>query len=87
MTLHHVLHDVALKVPVYAITSWLAMVFSASPLTPWLGAFRDCYEAYCIYIFMALMIAILGGCNQASKQASKRASKQASKRGGGGGGR
>jgi hypothetical protein len=44
-------------VPIYSVTSWLALVFSSAQ--PFLGAFRDCYEAYVVYTFIALLIAIL----------------------------
>ena len=44
-------------VPIYSITSWLSMVFPK--FEPFFGAFRDCYEAYAIYTFVALLIAII----------------------------
>lgn len=44
-------------VPIYSVTSWLALVFSSAQ--PFLSAFRDCYEAYVVYTFIALLIAIL----------------------------
>ena len=44
-------------VPIYSITSWLALVFPAAE--HFLGALRDCYEAYVVYTFFALLIAIL----------------------------
>ena len=46
---------------VYATTSWLALVFPVAD--PWLGLVRDVYEAYCLYTFMAFMVAILGGAD------------------------
>lgn len=45
-------------VPIYSITSWLSLVFSSAESV--LSAFRDCYEAYVVYTFMALLIAIVG---------------------------
>lgn len=44
-------------VPIYSITSWLSMVFPK--FEPFFGAFRDCYEAYAIYTFIAMLIAII----------------------------
>jgi hypothetical protein len=45
-------------VPIYSITSWLSLVFPSAESV--LSAIRDCYEAYVVYTFMALLIAILG---------------------------
>jgi len=45
-------------VPIYAITSWLSLRFKDAAV--YLDMFRDCYEAYVIYLFLALMIAYLG---------------------------
>ena len=53
-------------VPVYGVTSWIALVLPARAppdIKPLLALFRDFYEAYCIYMFMALMVAILGNGN------------------------
>jgi hypothetical protein len=44
-------------VPIYSITSWLSLVWPS--LEAFLGAVRDCYEAYAVYTFIALLIAIL----------------------------
>lgn len=44
-------------VPIYSITSWLSLVFPH--WEPLLGAIRDLYEAYAIYTFIALLIAII----------------------------
>jgi len=48
-------------VPIYAVNSWLSLVFIHSAV--YLDMFRDCYEAYVIYLFLALMIAFLGQGN------------------------
>ncbi|ETW04912.1 hypothetical protein H310_04014 [Aphanomyces invadans] len=45
-------------VPIYATTSWLSLRFKDWSL--FLDMFRDCYEAYVIYLFLALMVAYLG---------------------------
>ena len=45
-------------VPIYSVTSWLSLVFPGGEEL--LAALRDCYEAYVVYTFMALLIAILG---------------------------
>ena len=45
-------------VPVYSITSLGALLLPRFEAD--LGLVRDCYEAYCIYMFLALLIAILG---------------------------
>jgi len=44
-------------VPIYGITSWLSLVFPKFESV--FGALRDCYEAYAVYTFIALLIAIL----------------------------
>ena len=44
-------------VPIYSITSWLSLVFPK--FEPFLGPVRDIYEAYAVYTFIALLIAIL----------------------------
>lgn len=44
-------------VPIYGITSWLSLVFPQGEA--FLGATRDCYEAYVVYTFIAFLIAIL----------------------------
>jgi len=44
-------------VPIYGITSWLSLVF---PALEWLfGFLRDGYEAYVVYTFVGLLIAVL----------------------------
>ncbi|KAF0687153.1 Aste57867_21124 [Aphanomyces stellatus] len=45
-------------VPIYATTSWLSLRFKSWSL--FLDMLRDCYEAYVIYLFLALMVAYLG---------------------------
>ncbi|KAJ1440878.1 organic solute transporter Ostalpha-domain-containing protein, partial [Ochromonadaceae sp. CCMP2298] len=44
-------------VPIYSITSWLSLVLPR--MEPFFGAIRDCFEAYVIYTFIALLIAVL----------------------------
>lgn len=44
-------------VPIYGITSWLSLV--APSFEAIFGAVRDCYEAYAVYTFIGLLIAIL----------------------------
>ena len=56
---------------VYATTSWLALVFPVAD--PWLGLVRDVYEAYCLYTFMAFMVAILGGADDGGELADAHA--------------
>jgi hypothetical protein len=46
-------------VPIYSITSWLSLVFPSAEHI--LSAIRDGYEAYVVYTFIALLIAILQG--------------------------
>ncbi|KDO30385.1 hypothetical protein SPRG_05096 [Saprolegnia parasitica CBS 223.65] len=45
-------------VPIYATDSWLSLRFRSYALI--FDMLRDCYEAYVIYLFLALMIAYLG---------------------------
>jgi hypothetical protein len=44
-------------VPIYSVTSWLSLVWPN--LEPFFGTIRDVYEAYAVYTFIALLIAIL----------------------------
>ena len=44
-------------VPIYSITSWLSLVFTESAEI--FAGMRDCYEAYAVYTFIAMLIAIL----------------------------
>lgn len=45
-------------VPIYSITSWLSLVFPNFEFL--FDPIRDIYEAYAVYTFLALLIAILG---------------------------
>lgn len=45
-------------VPIYSITSWLSMMRPS--WEPTLATARDCYEAYVVYTFVAMLVAILG---------------------------
>ncbi|OQR84782.1 hypothetical protein ACHHYP_12817 [Achlya hypogyna] len=45
-------------VPIYATDSWLSLRFRSYALI--FDMLRDCYEAYVIYLFLALMVAYLG---------------------------
>ncbi len=45
-------------VPIYSITSWLSLVFPNFEFL--FDPIRDVYEAYAVYTFLALLIAILG---------------------------
>jgi len=44
-------------VPVYSISSWLSLVLTE--YAEIFGGMRDCYEAYAVYTFIAMLIAIL----------------------------
>lgn len=44
-------------VPIYGVTSWLSLVFPK--FEHLFGSFRDCYEAYAVYTFIAFLIAVL----------------------------
>ncbi|KAG5185473.1 organic solute transporter subunit alpha/Transmembrane protein [Tribonema minus] len=46
-------------VPIYAVSSWLGLRFKDA--APTLNMMRDCYEGYALYLFLALMVAYLGG--------------------------
>ncbi|KAH7484394.1 hypothetical protein PRIC1_003702 [Phytophthora ramorum] len=46
-------------IPIYATDSWLSLRFKDAAL--YLDLMRDSYEGYVIYLFLALMIAYLGG--------------------------
>eukprot|EP01127_Copromyxa_protea_P003109 TRINITY_DN12979_c0_g1_i1.p1 TRINITY_DN12979_c0_g1~~TRINITY_DN12979_c0_g1_i1.p1 ORF type:complete len:364 (+),score=33.74 TRINITY_DN12979_c0_g1_i1:6-1097(+) len=46
-----------LMVPIYAIDSWLSIRFKAISL--YLDIFRDCYEAYVLYQFFALLVSYI----------------------------
>ena len=44
-------------VPIYGVTSWLSLVVTSYEAV-W-SFFRDSYEAYAIYTFIALLVAIV----------------------------
>ena len=46
-------------VPVYAITSWFSLIFSAN-LSMCLDMVRDCYESFVIYMFFSLCYSYIG---------------------------
>jgi len=45
-------------VPIFSIFSWMSLVFPVAK--GWLDAIKDCYEAYAIYMFISLLIEVLG---------------------------
>lgn len=45
-------------VPIYTVQSWLSLSFKHYAL--YLDMFRDCYESYVLYLFLALLVAYLG---------------------------
>lgn len=50
-------------VPIYAVDSWLSLKFPSIAI--YVDMIRDMYEAYVIYLFVALMIAYLGDGDEA----------------------
>mmetsp|Transcript_19527 Transcript_19527/g.27831 ORF Transcript_19527/g.27831 Transcript_19527/m.27831 type:complete len:666 (-) Transcript_19527:2391-4388(-) len=44
--------------PIYSATSWFSLVFDS--FAEYLGIFKDFYESYVIYMFLAFLIAVLG---------------------------
>lgn len=48
-------------VPVYAVISWLSILYPTS--AEYLNLIRDAYEAYAIYAFFSLMLALMGGAD------------------------
>ncbi|CAF1031725.1 unnamed protein product [Adineta ricciae] len=46
-------------VPVYAITSWVSILYFTSSI--YMDLFKSCYEAYVIYCFLLLLTKYLGG--------------------------
>lgn len=46
-------------VPLYAIISWLSILFPSA--AEYLNLVRDAYESYAIYAFFSLMLALMGG--------------------------
>ena len=45
-------------VPIYAIDSYLSLC--NKNLAPYLDMLRDCYEAYVLYLFLALLMSYIG---------------------------
>jgi len=45
-------------VPVYAVFSFVSLCFTETAI--YLEFIRDCYEAFVIYLFLALLVALLG---------------------------
>lgn len=52
---------ILLMVPIYALTSWLALVWNQQELL--FETVRDCYEAFVLYSFYMFLVAYLGGKN------------------------
>uniref|UniRef100_A0A0N5AIN1 Transmembrane protein 184B n=1 Tax=Syphacia muris TaxID=451379 RepID=A0A0N5AIN1_9BILA len=48
-------------VPMYAIDSWLSLLFLSNDAYVYFSAIRDCYEAFVIYCFLSLCYEYLGG--------------------------
>uniref|UniRef100_A0AC34REM2 Transmembrane protein 184B n=1 Tax=Panagrolaimus sp. JU765 TaxID=591449 RepID=A0AC34REM2_9BILA len=48
-------------VPIYAIDSWLSLLFFANDVYVYFNSIRDCYEAFVIYSFLSLCYEYLGG--------------------------
>ena len=44
--------------PIYSLSSWLSLVFPNAE--PYLAVIREFYESYCVYMFMAFLISVLG---------------------------
>eukprot|EP00755_Sulcionema_specki_P030665 Sspe_Gene.94895::Locus_67204_Transcript_1_1_Confidence_1.000_Length_1555::g.94895::m.94895 len=53
---------ILVMVPIYAITSWLALMYTSS--AGYLDLVRDMYESYAIYTFFSLMLGLLGGLDE-----------------------
>ena len=49
-------------VPIYSVFSWFSLVFHNEAL--FFDTVRDCYEAYVLYVFLALILAYGGGENE-----------------------
>eukprot|EP00754_Rhynchopus_humris_P024999 Rhum_TRINITY_DN14924_c26_g1::Rhum_TRINITY_DN14924_c26_g1_i1::g.129195::m.129195 len=49
-------------VPIYAVSSWLAIVFTDQAV--YFDLVRDMYESYAIYTFFSLMLGFLGGLDE-----------------------
>jgi hypothetical protein len=43
------------------------LLYLQASAEPFLGAVRDCYEAYIVYTFMAMLIEVRGGIIQQSR--------------------
>jgi hypothetical protein len=52
---------IMIMIPIYANCSWASLYFRRSSWTIFIDLFRDCYEAYVIYIFFKLCVELLGG--------------------------
>ena len=50
---------ILLMVPIYSVDSWLSIRFHKFSL--YFDLFRDCYEAYVLYIFFRLLVEYMGG--------------------------
>lgn len=50
---------ILIMVPVYAIDSWLSLVFK--DYAQYFDLARDCYEAYVLYTFLSLLVGFMGG--------------------------
>jgi Organic solute transporter Ostalpha len=50
---------ILLMVPIYSVDSWLSIRFHTWSL--YFDLFRDCYEAYVLYMFFRLLVGYLGG--------------------------
>lgn len=53
-------------VPVYAMISWLSILFPGA--AEYLNLVRDAYESYAIYAFFSLMLALMGGVDSLYRQ-------------------
>eukprot|EP01060_Flectonema_neradi_P033692 TRINITY_DN5725_c0_g3_i1.p1 TRINITY_DN5725_c0_g3~~TRINITY_DN5725_c0_g3_i1.p1 ORF type:complete len:411 (+),score=39.24 TRINITY_DN5725_c0_g3_i1:109-1341(+) len=53
---------ILVMVPIYAITSWLAIIYSDGAV--YLDLVRDMYESYAVYTFFSLMLGLLGGLDE-----------------------
>eukprot|EP00756_Hemistasia_phaeocysticola_P045194 Hpha_TRINITY_DN18954_c0_g1::TRINITY_DN18954_c0_g1_i1::g.17541::m.17541 len=52
-------------VPLYAVTSWLAMLGRGAAV--YLDLIRDTYEAYALYTFFSLMMGLMGGTDAVNR--------------------
>lgn len=52
---------IIIMIPIYATTSWISLFYQRKSWTLFVDLFRDCYEAYVIYIFFKLCVEYLGG--------------------------